>query len=80
MALSEAIDLSFNLNKSVGRQKDVLALAVKGLGKKCAQLDWSKGLRVMSAFLQSQGAASDDAVFGDPTDEFRFNALASQSL
>ena len=54
------------LNESVERQKDVLTLVVKGLCKKCAVT-----LRVMSTFLQSQGAARDEAYFGDPTDEFR---------
>jgi len=55
------------LNKSVERQKDVLALVLKGLWKKCVVTPW-----VMSTFLQSQGATRDDAVFGDSTDEFRF--------
>ena len=59
----------------VERQKDVLAPVVKGLWKKCVQLDWSGGQWVMSTFLQSQGAARDDAVFGDPTDEFRVSYL-----
>ena len=66
----KAVIQRVSLNKSVERQKDVLARVVKGLWKKCVITKW-----VMSTFLQSQGAARDDAVFGDPTDEFRVSYL-----
>ena len=51
---SVSIEPVFNLNKSVERQKDVLILVVKGLWKKCVQLDWSTGLKVMSTFSRAK--------------------------